>query len=228
MGALAAGASSSSECRSWCVFERTLDRNTPLVETHLPVTWSFLQPEHVDALERLRPGLSALAEHRFALRDRCFAGWVGDRIVSVRWVVRGALREDAFEYAFSLGDDEAYLYDAFTDPDRRGARLGSAGGTRLAAILADEGCIRSVALVNPWNEAGIRNVVHNGYNRSGAVVILFRRFSVWLPRRGRPRRGRPYRERARASPPRRVPERTQAALERARDPRRRRQPAQPT
>jgi hypothetical protein len=155
------------------IYELPLDPPPALVEARLPLTFRFLEPAELDVYCAHCPQVSREEAAGF-LEDgnRCFAGWLGDRLVSTGWIRRGPATIDSLGITLELAEDEAYVHNAFTGSEHRGQRALPALGTRLANAMAEEGCRVEIALVARDNLSGVRNAEHIGHRKTDVLAEL--------------------------------------------------------
>jgi hypothetical protein len=155
------------------VVELSLTPPPSPVATEVEVVFGFLTPEQVDAFAAHHPDVSAgQAAARLARGERCFATWVGDRIVSSRWIESGRVRFGDVGLDVDLPPGTVYVSHSFTNDDMRGMRIASASGTELAIRLAAEGCTRLIGTVLPHNRSGLRSAMHAGYTQTERVATI--------------------------------------------------------
>lgn len=126
------------------------------------------------ALGRPPEPVEALLRRLFAHGDRCFVAREGERVIAALWVARGPtqvrVRYLLCELALSPGD--AYVYDVFTAPERRGRGVVTALYAHVALALAASGSERAVMLVRVHNTANLRAAARAGYARLGILACI--------------------------------------------------------
>jgi RimJ/RimL family protein N-acetyltransferase len=156
--------------RALVVVLETTSREAEAAASPLACTW--LAPSAAAGLERLRPGLASEARERFAEGHRCWAASIDAQIASVRWVARGGGYVPLLRTDVGLRDDEALVYDTWTDPALRRRGVGSSAAASLASACAAEGVHRLVGVILPGNDAGLANALRAGYTLKGTIVSV--------------------------------------------------------
>ena len=155
------------------VYELALDPLPARVEPRLALMFRFLEPGDIDAFLAHCPELARdEVETMLADGERCFIGWCGNEIAASGWVRRGPAELESLEVDLELGADQAYRHNAYTGESYRGNRAAPALGTRLADIMASEGCTVEIALVAFDNVSGRRNAEHVGHVRIDTLAEL--------------------------------------------------------
>jgi hypothetical protein len=157
--------------RSVMIYELALDRPPSPIEPRVPLTFRFLGADEIDAFQAHCPELErAKIEELLREGNRCFVGCREDEIVSSGWVQRGPAQIESLGVDLRLNSDQAYVHNGFTSAAHRGNRALPALGTRLANVLASEGCSVSIALVQGDNLSGVRNAEHIGHMKTGTLA----------------------------------------------------------
>lgn len=175
--------------RTLCLYERQLD--TPVSLGLLPpgvelVVWDSPptegevgRPWHPEAERRIRDGqVCVIARHGGSVVAYCWLTWRPEWVAEIdRLVVPGP--------------DEAYLYEAFTEPGWRGRGLFSAMLFRLLAYARAQGRRRALIFVLTDNRASRRAIEKTGFELFQTVskVDLGGLKRLWFrgPRPGRAR-----------------------------------------
>jgi GNAT superfamily N-acetyltransferase len=166
--ALLVRAASETVYRRLVLTER--DLGEPLAaETPPDLVFGFVDERHLEALERLRPGLGHQAAARLASGDRCFATWRGDRLVAVRWVATGSAHVEYLDLRLRLAAGEVYHYDTFTDPAERRRGISLASQARLFETLRGEGQRRVIRALLPENPPAVADARRAGYRPRGRI-----------------------------------------------------------
>jgi hypothetical protein len=159
--------------RRTVVVELQLTPPPPLVPAPVEATSDFLRHDQLDEYADFHPDISRdQAAALMARGERCFATWVGGRIVSARWVAGGRVHLGDVGLDVELAPHTAYISHSFTSSEMRGMRIAAHSGTELAHRLADEGWTRLVGTVLPQNRPGLRSAVHAGYREAGRLATL--------------------------------------------------------
>ena len=165
--------------------ERGLQEDLPPSREAPELSYSWLDETGLDAYERLRAGSGEQAAARLADGHRCFATWLGDRLVAVRWVATGAPLVEYLGIRLPLAAGEVYHYDTFTDPTLRRRGISAATQGQLFRVLRGEGYVRAVRAVLPENRAAVRDAAATGFEACGKMgfVQLGRRRREFIRRR---------------------------------------------
>jgi ribosomal protein S18 acetylase RimI-like enzyme len=115
---------------------------------------------------------AAEAERRLARGELCFAGWDGGEIVHVRWAALRRAHVDYLHRDLLMRDDDAYIFDIFTDSRQRRRGVATAVSHQAVGELHGLGCRRLVAVVAVENEAGQGISGAFGWRRIGRLACL--------------------------------------------------------
>ncbi len=152
------------------LIERDLTIEPPRVPTDVDFRRAFLRPEDADAYAAYRPDRDR--ERVLARLERgsmCHVAWLDGRIVSDCWYQPGEAWVEDLDRRFELGADEAYAYDAHTEPELRGHAVTPSRATLAATDLRDRGFTRAVGFVVPENGPGLRSPRKSGWTRFGVA-----------------------------------------------------------
>jgi hypothetical protein len=120
------------------------------------IEFGYLNKDHVPLLldyPDRNESLKTLNE-RFDRGDVCIAAWSERKIVAFSWA---NLREISFlPYRMLLLDNEAYLYDAYTNIDFRGRRIADILRYQLYVELAKQGRYTLYSVSQRFNPSAIR------------------------------------------------------------------------
>ncbi|HEY3447782.1 MAG TPA: hypothetical protein VGK67_15610 [Myxococcales bacterium] len=95
--------------------------------------------------------------HRRArLGDRCFAAFLGERIVNLRWAATRPIEVPELDLFVCLPQGEVYFYAAMTLPAFQGRRAAAVTRRAMEGALAAEGHERGCAYVSLDNFASVR------------------------------------------------------------------------
>lgn len=127
-------------------------------------------PEDLAAYAVLRPD-AVPDETRARLRrgDDCFVAQLDGRLVSSVWLASGVVPVAYLECELVLGPDEAYAYDAYTQPGLRGLDVGTWRTELMKDHARAAGRRRMLSLQLPENRSQSRRSVRRGYRRLGVV-----------------------------------------------------------
>jgi L-amino acid N-acyltransferase YncA len=146
--------------------ERRLDGPIELLESSVPLEFSFLEPAEAGAYASFRADTPAAeVTRRLGRGERCWTARRDGRIVSARWIVTeaGAVEIPYLGHRLELAPGQAYVYETFTAADHRGQGASGAAGSRLARLLAAEGYRAMLGAVWPGDTAIVRANVKAGY-----------------------------------------------------------------
>ncbi|MBE7420193.1 MAG: GNAT family N-acetyltransferase [Ideonella sp.] len=112
-------------------------------------------PDDIPELVRVEPGTpAALCAERLRSGLRCFAIKDGARIVAKMWCEMDECRDPGWRRR--LDDDEAYLFNAYTDPSLRGQNLAPSMRQQCYAALRAIGRTRVFSCTDYTNTAARR------------------------------------------------------------------------
>jgi hypothetical protein len=133
--------------------------------------FGWLDQGELGAYGRLRPGMREEAARRLRAGQRCFVGRRSGELVHARWFARGEAEMPYLGLAFELPEGVAYVYDVFTAPASRGARI-SAAAPRFERIVREHGTEVILGTVMPGNAQGLGLVRGAGYEPLGTIGSL--------------------------------------------------------
>jgi len=138
-------------------------------------TAGWAGPDDIPELVRVEPGTpAALCAERLRSGLRCFAIKDGTRIVAKMWCEMDECRDPAWRRP--LDDDEAYLFNAYTDPSLRGQNLAPAMRQQCYAAL------RAIGRTRVFSCTDYTNIAARRFKRKlGAVDEAL---CLWLARPG--------------------------------------------
>lgn len=126
--------------------------------------------DDIDAYVRLRRDASRdTTRARLARGDRCFVALLDGRIVSAVWLATGIVPVAYLGCDLELGPEEAYAYDAFTQPALRGLDVGSWRTELLKEQVRRAGRRRVLSLQLAENRSQGRRSMRRGYRPLGVV-----------------------------------------------------------
>ena len=88
---------------------------------------------------------------RLSIGDRCYAAWLQDEVVAVRWAAFRDVQVTRQGLMLSVGEAGAYLYGAYTAPSWRRRGIGAALTAHLLDHLESEGRQRALSAWIPEN-----------------------------------------------------------------------------
>lgn len=172
--ALALRAAGELGYRRLLLFERETAGEPSGATSELALTFGFLLPAQLDAFELLQPGERARAEQRLARGSRCFATWLEDELVSVRWLAAGTPRIEYLDADLPLEPGELYHHDSFTSPAHRRRSISTVSQDRLSDALRAEAVARLIRAVLPENRAAMRDVARANFREAGRIASFGR------------------------------------------------------
>jgi GNAT superfamily N-acetyltransferase len=128
----------------------------------------FLGEADLDAYATLRAA-SGEATERLARGERCFGIWLDGKLVSTRWLARGAVRLDYIDREEVLAPTDVYYHDVYTAPEYRGRGLSRVAAVVVSELLAAEGARRLVGVLEPENRAAVGANKMAGYRTIGRI-----------------------------------------------------------
>jgi GNAT superfamily N-acetyltransferase len=143
----------------------------------LEVAW--LSP--ADSRDCALPGLSSdVVAQRLRQGDRCLCARRDGQVVAYRWMAFGAAPLAYLGCTLELAEGVAYVYDAYTVPEARGAGISAALWSMAGSALTAEGCHTTVAVLLPENRPARRAAGKSPYRQVGRVgyvqLGLWRRY----------------------------------------------------
>lgn len=180
--------------RRLVVYEARLDAPRTPVRSDLPLRLEVLGADRVQDYVDCVPGTDPEQfRQRLSSGDRCYAAWLQDEVVAVRWAAFRDVEVTRSGLMLSLAEGDSYLYGAYTAPQQRRRGIGAALTAHLLDHLESEGHQRALSAWIPEN-AEARSL--NPSRGQPVAVVSVVRVGPW--RRGlRPRpasaRGRFYR-----------------------------------
>lgn len=156
------------------LLSRSLEKQIPVVEAKISLAISWLPSAETRDYLAFRPTTDAtkLAK-RFERHECCLAARSRDgRLVGVMWMAKHRAWIEYLEQDLELANDEAYLFDAFTDPALRGQAIAPALSTELLRRLHAEGCRRALRVTLPENKAALKAHDKAGFQIIGHIARL--------------------------------------------------------
>jgi len=134
-----------------------------------PVTTGPL--DDVQTHRAVRPRVPrAEVDRRLARGDLCGVARIGDEIVGVRWLAFERAVVDYLGLAFDLPPDVAYIYDAWTRPNARGAGVSRALSGWTDSHLRERGGRWALSAILPENRVVSRRNLP--IRRVGTIAVL--------------------------------------------------------
>lgn len=127
----------------------------------------------VDEYGRMRPDTPAAEVRRRLESDQsCLFVRREGRMVSARWIDRSEAEVEYLGLTYELAPGAGHLYDVYTAPEARRARIGRATFPRYVAMLQDLGVERLLVTALPENEAGVGLIEAAGYQPVGRIGAI--------------------------------------------------------
>lgn len=172
------------------LYEQCLDR--PAAATPAPL------PDDLELVLRASPATGQAepawhpeAQARLAAGQTCAVVLAQGAVVAYCWATTAPAPVDEIGCLVVPGDDEVYLYDAYTAPAFRGRRLFPAMLSALTARARSRSRRRALIFVLASNVSSARAIEHAGFRRFQAVTRVELCGAGWLWLRGsRAARGR--------------------------------------
>jgi GNAT superfamily N-acetyltransferase len=154
----------------------------------------------VDEYRRMRPDTpTAEVRRRLGAGQSCIFVRRAGRLVSARWIDRRCAEVEYLGLSYELPPGVGHLYDVYTAPEARRARIGRATFPRYVSMLTGLGIERLLVTGLPENRAGIGLIEAAGYKPVGRIgAIRLGRLRAGVRRIPPDHLGRAHRFRARA------------------------------
>lgn len=132
-----------------------------------------LDLDSVDEYGLMRPDTPAAEVRRRLESDQsCIFVRRGERMVSARWIDRREAEVEYLGLTYELPPGVGHLYDVYTAPEARRARIGRVTFPRYVAMLHQLGVERLLVTGLPENEAGIGLIKAAGYRPVGLIGAI--------------------------------------------------------
>ncbi|MDZ4405902.1 N-acetyltransferase [Prosthecobacter sp.] len=167
------------------LLERSLAAPIPVVQSKASMTIEWLTDSDSTDYFAFRPKTDReLYADRLRQGHRCLLARVEGRLAGVMWVRSGSVwsyQSKYLHYERQFAPNEAYLYDAYTDPAFRGQAIAPALSSELLNRLRNEGCERAIRGTHPMNAAALRAHGKAGFRPFVAIhqVHFWRWHHVW-------------------------------------------------
>lgn len=116
---------------------------------------------------------------RFRRGEKCCAAYAGGEIVAYCWMAFGAVMVGEIQRLIKVGNDEVYLYDAYTAPKCRGYGLFSAILAETLQYLKYHGYRRALIFVLSDNTPSRKAISKAGFKQFSSVIYM-RLFGVHI------------------------------------------------
>jgi hypothetical protein len=141
-----------------------------------PESYEFRRTNDINAMVEF--GLDKrICEKRIKAGDWCFAGYEGDKIVSVIWGHRGPYYVRGMGYWHRCNQDDSYVYGALTKPDQRQQGLFKALKYLISKELLKSANGKITTLVDTENTVSIKTNLNMGYRE---VKVIEHTTLFWI------------------------------------------------
>jgi ribosomal protein S18 acetylase RimI-like enzyme len=138
--------------RRLIVYEARLDGPRRVVRLQVPVQFELLGNQEVaDYLACVPDANADEIERHMRVGDRCYTARVFGEIVAVRWAAFRDVRVTSLGLTLRVGDEDVYLYGAYTRPQWRRNGIGAALTADILDRLEAEGYHRALSAWMPEN-----------------------------------------------------------------------------
>jgi hypothetical protein len=159
--------------RRMVVVTKDVDTNAIQVLPAIPSEIRVLDESEVGAYHAFKPFQHRTeVETRLSRGHRCFAIWHEGRIVHAGWAATGRAHIPYLHSDILLGPKDFYIYDSYTDPSFRRAKLVIARSSAMHVHFGGKGFLRSYGVIALMNRAGLAVVEPSGYRRIGMYGCL--------------------------------------------------------
>jgi GNAT superfamily N-acetyltransferase len=122
---------------------------------------------------RMRPDTPAAeVRRRLAAGQSCIFVRRSGKLISARWIDTRRAEVEYLGLSFGLPPGAAHLYDVYTAPEARRARVGRATFPRYVAMLSGMGIERLIVTSLPENVGGVGLIRSAGYRPIGRVGAI--------------------------------------------------------
>lgn len=171
--------------RRLLLLERSLDYRITAPNPRLALRCERLTRDSFDEYFALRPDVDPDAvTSRLARGHLCHVARTDEEIVAACWSTTLKVFVDYLGCELDLGDDAAYLYDAFTAPAWRGRGVASILCAHQLSALRAEGLTRALRATWPENRSALRAHAKSGFRPVRRLTTL--RLGPWRWLRDRP------------------------------------------
>jgi len=138
--------------RRLIVYEARLEAPRRVVDLQIPVQFGLLGNDEVADYLACVPGADAEEiERHIYVGDRCYTARVCGEIVAVRWAAFHDVQVTSLGLTLRLGDEDVYLYGAYTRPQWRRHGIAAALTADILGRLEAEGYRRALSAWIPEN-----------------------------------------------------------------------------
>lgn len=127
----------------------------------------------IDEYRRMRPDTPAAeVRRRLEAGQTCIFVRRSGAMVSARWIDTRRAEVEYLGLSFALPPGVAHLYDVYTSPQTRRARVGRASFPRYVSMLSGIGVERLIVTSLPENRAGVGLIRAAGYRPIGRIGVI--------------------------------------------------------
>lgn len=156
--------------RAGVIWAVNLDEPMPAVVPLIPVHFSCIGPDSVDALAEAGGAKDEIV-NRFEAGKRCYAAWVGQQVAAYGWVSLDNEFIGEFNLCVHLLPGEAYIWDCLTVPVYRRQGLYSALLIYIRQELQRDGLCRAWIGADLDNSGSQRGIAHAGFHAIADMVL---------------------------------------------------------
>jgi ribosomal protein S18 acetylase RimI-like enzyme len=157
------------------IVARDLNQNVQFFPARLPFRFEVLPPDLLELEKRL---VDIPDVHKSDLKRRvayghicCIAEYEG-QVIFTSWIATRRCYSYLLDREIELGNDEAYLYSAYTLPEFRGQGVHPSATTRRLQYLKEHGYTKAFAFIEPNNNAAQRMPAKLGYKKIGTTGLV--------------------------------------------------------
>lgn len=157
------------------IYAKQLDGPLPEYQAKIPIEFEVLPADVSEVRIRLA---HIPAEHTSDIERRisnghiCHIAKYDREIVHTSWLAFSKCYSYALDRDFELGDDEAYMYSAFTLPKYRGKGIQPAVGCQRLELLKRRGYQRAIIFIEPANSSAKRMPEKLGHDQVGVTGFV--------------------------------------------------------
>jgi GNAT superfamily N-acetyltransferase len=186
--------------RRLIVYEGRLDAPRQAIDLQVPVQFDLLGEDEVADYLACVPGADAgQIKRHMRVGDRCYTARINGEIVAVRWAAFHDVQVTSLGLTLRIGDEDVYLYGAFTRPTWRRHGIAAALTADMLGRLEAEGYRRALSAWIPENAPGRSLHPSRGEPLATVRVLQIGPWRRQLRSRPAAARGRFYRTPAHAS-----------------------------
>ena len=154
--------------RRMVVVTKEVQPRSMLVSADIPVDIRPIKHTDIEEYTRFKPfQRRAEVEQRLAQGHLCFAAFHDGRIAHAGWAATGRAAIPYIHSDIVLGPRDFYIYDSYTDPRFRRARLVVARSSAMHVYFSERGFQKSYGVIAFMNRGGLAVLEPAGYRRIG-------------------------------------------------------------